>query len=156
MGLQFFEKCFIYLSIFIEHEYALDGYHFGFDLFKSEINCILKNFDFFWSVSVLLSVVKKQNRMEILSRQDDFVFMMSEPVVKDVGDRIDEDIEEHLKESDKRSKNVANSYFLCSCAVGLRNHLTENHYCDRRNYDCQVTWNYLVQEDRQSFERKRV
>lgn len=94
--------------------------------------------------------------MEILSRQDDFVFMMSEPVVEDVGDGINEDVEEHLKESDERSKNVANSYFFCSCAVGLRNHFTENHHCDRRNYDCQVTWDYLVQEDRQSFERKRI
>lgn len=80
-------------------------------------------------------VVEAQNGAEVLWGQNYFVVMMAKPVIKHVGDRPYEGIEDELKEADEWCKVVPYSDFVLSCAVCLRNDLSEDHHCNCRNDD---------------------
>lgn len=78
--------------------------------------------------------------------------MVSKPVVQDVGDRPDEDVEDKFEEADEGSKEEANGDFVGAGAISLRDNLPEDNNCDGGDDDCHVARDNLVQEDRQSFQ----
>lgn len=63
--------------------------------------------------------MEQKNWTQVLGRQHDFVIVMSQPVIEDIGDRSDEDKEDELKESDEGGEEVANADFVYSSAVSL-------------------------------------
>ena len=82
--------------------------------------------------------------------------MMAEPVIKDICNGSYKDVKDELQESDERGEEVSNRYFVRTSAVSLRNNLSKDHNGNGRYYDCQVAWNYLVQEYGESLQSKRI
>jgi hypothetical protein len=95
----------------------------------------LKDFYLLRPVSVLFVVMEAQYGTEVLRSQNNFVIMMAKPVIKHVGDRPYEGIEEQLKETDEWCEVVPYSHFVLSCCVGLWKDLSEDDYCNCRNDD---------------------
>ena len=82
--------------------------------------------------------------------------MVSQPVVQDVGDRPDKDVEDKFEEADEGRKEEANSDFVGAGAISLRDDLPEDNNRDGGDDDGHVAGDDLVQEDRQRFQRERV
>lgn len=78
--------------------------------------------------------------------------MVAEPIVKHVGDRPNEDVEDELKEANEWGEVVPDWNFMLARAVSLRKHLPEDHNCNSRDNDGKVTRHDLVQEDRKGLE----
>lgn len=63
-----------------------------FDKLISQIHGVLKNLNFFRSISVLSAVMKIKNGLDIFLVENDFLFMMSQPVIKNVDNWFDKNI----------------------------------------------------------------
>lgn len=63
-----------------------------FDKLISQIHGVLKNLNFFRSISVLSAVMKIKNGFDIFLVENDFLFMMSQPVIKNVDNWFDKNI----------------------------------------------------------------
>lgn len=69
-----------------------------------------------------------ENGSEVFRRKDNFIVMMTKPIIEDVGDRPHEDVENELQEADERSEMVPDGHFVLTGAVRLRKDLSEDHH----------------------------
>ena len=60
--------------------------------FISQIHCILKDLNFFRSISVLSAVMKIKNGFDIFLVENNFLFVMSQPVIKNIDNGFDKNI----------------------------------------------------------------
>jgi len=66
--------------------------HVIFYKFISQIHCILKDLNFFRSISVLSAVMKIKNGFDIFLVENNFLFVMSQPVIKNIDNGFDKNI----------------------------------------------------------------
>ncbi len=61
MGFQFFKKFGVDDPILVDHEDVFNWDHLSFNFFQTQVDSVLQYFDLFWTIAVLLAVVKQQN-----------------------------------------------------------------------------------------------
>lgn len=66
----------------------------------------MEDLDLLRSVAVFLVVVQVENRPQVLRGEDYFVIVVAQPVVEDVCNGSDEDVEDELQEADEGGEVV--------------------------------------------------
>ena len=100
--------------------------------------------------------MKQKDIFQVFSGKGDFPFMMAQPIVKDVHNRLDEGVQDALEEAKERTHVVPNRDFVRPSAVCLRNHLTKDHNSSRRDKNSQVRRDNFIQENGQGFQSKGI
>jgi hypothetical protein len=87
----------------------------------------LKDLNLLRSVTVLSAVMKIKNGFYVFLVESKFFLMMTQPIVQNVDNGFDENVQNEFQDFNKTTCKVSNLDFVLPSTVGLRNNLSKNY-----------------------------